>query len=526
VQRSNSASYLSDNTMLARAGALRRAAAAALRCLASAEASLAAGLPGPASAAHDPPTVQSPPPPQGLPRWASSLEQAAAAAAPSADPFSPRQATYFVEIITGDVRGAGSPAPAAITIFGEDGESESHVIGAEESGAGFQRATRKTYVVYAKDLGSLKRILVQQMAPTELPDRPAADNDDQAATTGWYLDRIEVRGPEGEHWVFPCGAWLGTAATGAPGDAPEERNLIPADFAGRDVHRSSLHDPAHRITQPLAVETSGISLPHPEKVATGAKGVNRKGAGHGGEDSYFYAGNRNGIYALGVADGVYEWRTSGIDAGAFSRQLMEYCRQAVELGTTDVLRVLQFASKHLRRAGTQGSSTVCLALVDTLQGRLAAANIGDSGFMLLGRGPGKQRGEGSGRGQLVVRYRSPQQEHSFGHPYQLGHHAAADAPEDAMLTTMPVYPGDILVMGSDGLFDNVSDEEIVDMVNAAVVQGQPASAIAQALAFAAFGASVDRKRVTPYSLAASAAFDMVYNGGKADDITAVVLELQ
>lgn len=507
--------------MLGRAGALRRAAAASLRCLASAEPSLAGALPGAVSAAHDPPVGQSPPRPPGLPRWASSQE----AAAPAADAFPPRQATYSVEVITGDVRGAGSPAPAAITLFGEDGESESHVIGAEESGAGFQRATRKTYVIYAKDLGALKRILVQQLAPTELPDRPAADNDDQAATTGWYLDRIEVRGPEGEHWAFPCGAWLGSGAAAAPGDAPEERNLIPAD-PRRDVTRSSLHDPARRITQPLNVETSGIALPHPEKVAAGAKGVNRKGAGHGGEDSYFYAGNRNGIYALGVADGVYEWRTSGIDAGAYSRALMEYCRQAVELGTTDVLRVLQFAAKHIRRAGTQGSSTVCLALVDTLQGRLAAANVGDSGFMLLGRGPGVGRGQGSGRGQLIARYRSPAQEHSFGHPYQLGHHAGADAPEDAMLTTMPVYPGDVLVMGSDGLFDNLADEEIVELVNAAVVQGQPAAAIAQALAFAAFGASVDRRRTTPYSLAASAAFDMVYDGGKADDITAVVLELQ
>ena len=26
---------------------------------------------------------------------------------------------------------------------------------------------------------------------------------------GWYLDRIEVAGPEGEHWDFPCSAWLG-----------------------------------------------------------------------------------------------------------------------------------------------------------------------------------------------------------------------------------------------------------------------------------------------------------------------------
>ena len=33
------------------------------------------------------------------------------------------------------------------------------------------------------------------------------------------------------------------------------------------------------------------------------------------------------------------------------------------------------------------------------------------------------------------------------------------------------------------------------------------------------------EKVTPYSLGATEAFDMVYNGGKADDITVVVARL-
>ena len=41
-----------------------------------------------------------------------------------------------------------------------------------------------------------------------------------------------------------------------------------------------------------------------------------------------------------------------------------------------------------------------------------------------------------------------------------GHHEYADSPDDAMLTTLPVGPGDVLLMGSDGLFDNVAEEEI------------------------------------------------------------------
>lgn len=436
----------------------------------------------------------------------SSLEAEATSAATSAT-AQVEPTTYLIEVVTGDVRGAGCASPAVITLFGEDGRSESHVVGAEEDNSGFERATRKSYAIYSKDLGPLKRVLVQQLDPN-LTD-----------ASGWYLDRIEVRGPHGKFWTFPCGGWLGRS-----GDVSgcNERNLIPADHH-RDVYRSSssLHDPSNAITRPLMTEASGYSIPHPEKVSAGAKGENKKGFGHSGEDAFFFASNSNGIYALGVADGVYEWRTVGVDAGEFSKALMEYCRQGIELGKTDVLRVLQFASRHVSRAGIKGSSTICLALVDTLQGRLAAANIGDSGLILLGYAPGSYKST-TGRGELQVRYRSPQQEHAFGHPYQLGHHTTADSPDDAMLFTVPIYPGDCLILGSDGLFDNLHDEEIIETVDRAMTEGAPPSAVSQALVFQAFQASIDKRRTTPYSIAASEAFDMVYNGGKPDDITAVV----
>lgn len=143
--------------------------------------------------------------------------------------------------------------------------------------------------------------------------------------------------------------------------------------------------------------------------------------------------------------------------------------------------------------------------------------------MLLGyqKKDGRAMSSGSTRGHLTIRYRSPQQEHSFGHPYQLGHHEHADTVEDAMLSTMPIYPGDVVIMGSDGLFDNVSDNEILETVDQLLLQGQSPSGIAQQLAFKSFEYSVDKKAETPYSRAATEAFDMAYRGGKPDDITVV-----
>ena len=45
----------------------------------------------------------------------------------------------------------------------------------------------------------------------------------------------------------------------------------------------------------------------------------------------------NGLFGLGVADGVYMWAKLGIDSGEFSRALMDTAKRATEGGTADVL---------------------------------------------------------------------------------------------------------------------------------------------------------------------------------------------
>jgi protein phosphatase PTC7 len=509
--------------MASRFSRLRRAAALSLRAFASTELPCTGRA---TSAALDLAAFNTTLQPPSLRAWhplsrhcsdvATSLNTNSSTAALSSE--DPRQAVYRLEIVTGDVRGAGTPAPALITLYGENGHSESHVIGAEEADHGFARATRKTYYVYSKNLGALRRVHLQL--------GPNAGSSEEGMPSGWYLDRVEVTGPGNERLTFPCGAWLGRSKEEAGGFGQvagcEERNLIPID-----PMRSSLADPSYRpLSRPMRIVASGCAIPQAEKAQAGNKGANRKGYGHAGEDAYFYASNTNGVFAVGIADGVYAWRRRGIDAGDWSRKLMRAARFSVEAGTTDVLRVVQAAVRSLNSEGVQGSSTMCIILVDTLQGRLAAANIGDSGFLVLSR---RRDGRASGgTGSLRLRHRSPQQEHSFGHPYQLGHHAAADKPEDAMLSTMPVYPGDVLVLGSDGLFDNLSDDDILEIVRLhekVLQEAQQPAAVAQALAFAAFEASIDRDKATPYSEAASAAFDMVYSGGKQDDITVVVCQI-
>ncbi|KXZ55325.1 hypothetical protein GPECTOR_3g458 [Gonium pectorale] len=365
-----------------------------------------------------------------------------------------------------------------------------------------------------------------------------------------FLEHVVVQTPEQQRLYFPCHAWFGEADCGGM-RGPLERNLLPL-APGADV-----------VAEPVRLTASGVAVPHPDKIRQdGAKGVNRKGFGHGGEDAYFYAEGRNGVFAMGVADGVFMWRESGIDSGNFSRALMRLSESSVRGGCSDVVRVMQDAAAGAKAAGVQGSSTVCIVLVDQEGGQLYAANLGDSGCLLLrpasqapqggaGAAGGAAAGAGAGAAALsepgmhdlhgaaipehsqtsllshssqpafTVKFRTNQLEHDFGRPYQLGHHAAADSVEKCDVATQPVRPGDVIVLGTDGLLDNLSDVEIAEEVAELRATGAGPFAIAQRLARMAFEAAYDKYRSTPYSAAASAHFDMVYSGGKPDDITVV-----
>ena len=354
-----------------------------------------------------------------------------------------------------------------------------------------------------------------------------------------------------------------------------------------------LGDVARLLAKPLTVRCGGAAVPHPDKIKAGSRGVATATSGHAGEDAYFVAANA-GLVALGVSDGVYMWRTQGIDAGLFSRGLCAAAAAAVAVpvaaqpaaamgalasaaaatqphapppgsiqtadggggggggGFSSPLRLLARAYADVLAAGVRGSATACFLTLDPSTGVLRSANIGDAGYLLMSTSPPPSQQEAAQQQHARsyvrapppqppqsarvpsafqhppsppddVKYRSPHQEHEFGRPYQLGHHAHSDTPRDAMLHAARVAPGDAVVMGTDGLWDNLHDAEIGAAVAAGVAARHPPAAIARAITAQAFERSIQRRGATPYSTAATDAFDMVYSGGKPDDIAVLVV---
>ncbi|WJX09340.1 protein-serine/threonine phosphatase [Trifolium repens] len=268
---------------------------------------------------------------------------------------------------------------------------------------------------------------------------------------------------------------------------------VPVDTSAREVKLTDSADSSELKTpsgKTLKLVSGSCYLPHPDKEETG------------GEDAHFICSEEQ---AVGVADGVGGWADLGVNSGFYSRELMSNSVDAIReepKGSVDPARVLEKAYSSTK---AKGSSTACIiALTD--QG-LNAINLGDSGFMVIRDG--------------CTIFRSPVQQHDFNFTYQLECSSNSDLPSSGQVFTVAVAPGDVIVAGTDGLFDNLYNNEITAVVVHGIRAGLSPQATAQKIAALARQRALDKNRQTPFSTAAQDA-GFRYYGGKLDDTTVVV----
>lgn len=279
----------------------------------------------------------------------------------------------------------------------------------------------------------------------------------------------------------PHSAAVTTAADLDSGAVPLENEVDGSPVA------SYQNSPGDRA---LKLVCGSCCVPHPSKEATG------------GEDALFICVDEQ---AIGVADGVGGWALHGIDSGEYARELMANAVSAIKeepKGFIDPARVLEKAHERTKKAG---SSTACIiALTD--QG-IHAVNLGDSGFIVVREGS--------------TVFQSPSQQHDFNYPYQLDASGLGDLPKDAQVLTVPVAPGDVIVAGTDGLFDNLYTNEVADIVMQAVQDKLGPQDTARKLAALARQRGMDKAWKSPFATAAQEA-GLYYLGGKLDDVSVVV----
>lgn len=289
-----------------------------------------------------------------------------------------------------------------------------------------------------------------------------------------------------------------------------------------------------------------------------------------GQDAFFVSrlGANPGEVALGVADGVGGWMDSGVDPADFSHAFCDYMAAAAVAATATMRGTGQpLTARQLMQKGYEavchdpairaGGSTAIVGLL-TAEGLLEVANLGDSGFILL-------RLNG-------VHAASEPQTHAFNTPFQLsvvppsmllraaafGGAQLMDQPRDAEVTRHRLRHGDVLIFASDGLWDNLFNQDVLRIVSGTMAaagawastergvqvapdlrpytsmgeNGRPASArattlqsmLATEIVRTAKAASVNRKQDGPFAKEVKRYYpNELWRGGKEDDICAVVV---
>jgi protein phosphatase PTC7 len=99
-------------------------------------------------------------------------------------------------------------------------------------------------------------------------------------------------------------------------------------------------------------------------------------------------------------------------------------------------------------------------------------------------------------------------------------------PDHQKRDAVPVAEGDIIIAGTDGLFDNLFDEEIVKIAEETLEQAfdknRPfASSLSEKIVRRAISSSLDSSVKSPFSVQANK-IGRTYSGGKPDDTTVIV----
>lgn len=205
-----------------------------------------------------------------------------------------------------------------------------------------------------------------------------------------------------------------------------------------------------------------------------------------GQDAFFVTRlNDTGGVALGVADGVGGWMDSGVDPADFSHGFCDYMAEAAyqhsqanNNNNNDAAAApTALTAKSLMQTGYEaicadpsvpaGGSTAIVSLFDPA-GTFEVANLGDSGYIHLRLN--------------AVHGCSQPQTHAFNTPFQLsvippailrrmqafGGAQLADLPRDADESVHALRHGDVLVFASDGVWDNLFNQDILRIVSSAM----------------------------------------------------------
>lgn len=253
-----------------------------------------------------------------------------------------------------------------------------------------------------------------------------------------------------------------------------------------------------------------------------------------GEDNYFMALNAPGDAYAGVADGVGGWAEHGYDSSAISRELCLAMQQFSSMTGGD--KSQSWSPKQLIEMGynkikhekiVQVGGTTAIAAHFNPSGVLDVANLGDSWCGVF-------------RDSKLV-FKTQFQTVGFNAPYQLaiipeemvreakqrGGSYIQNKPADADEYQFQLAKGDVVVLATDGVTDNISSEDMQLFLR----DNEPKLTtdllgVAQDFVSQVVKLSKDPNYPSVFAQEVTKLTGKEYRGGKEDDITVVMVRVE
>jgi serine/threonine protein phosphatase PrpC len=316
--------------------------------------------------------------------------------------------------------------------------------------------------------------------------------------------------------------------------------LVQSDKARQQLQnfaKSEQHfEEEYQSNKPLCFSARAFQRTHPSKIRMGYKDADA---------------TLTSPMILGVCDGVSQLEEYGMDPALLPNELLRSCEelamtQLVPDGPTNPQDAYRGPISLLKEAyeatESKGSTTVLLAALDNstrIHGKLhpmiAVLSIGDCELLMLRRTLGRQSPL-----EAVFHTEMQRIDHNVQTPLQL---ARVDARIDedfdesialeviekgSAVHCVSAYEGDILIMGSDGVFDNLFLDEIVDICNGCFPT--PRSPVYEALPPNILSQVAQRLVLNAHSKSKEGANGQfpdtpIGKGGKVDDTSVVVAEI-
>jgi serine/threonine protein phosphatase PrpC len=252
---------------------------------------------------------------------------------------------------------------------------------------------------------------------------------------------------------------------------------------------------------------------------------------------------------LGVADGVSQIEDFGIDASMLPRELLRHCQDLGDNQLTPGYKTRQqdkyrgpiplLKDAFEATEDTLGSTTATLALLDNstkIHGKphpmIAVITVGDCQLLVLRRT--------QGRGSRLASVFQTEMQRIDGHaqtPLQIARINEKIDPafhdditvevieKGSAVHCVSAYEGDIIVMGTDGVFDNLHCQEVTDICNHVLqpnMKGDLPTSLLKSLGQQIVAASHAKTVRGPHGMLPETP---IGRGGKVDDTAVVVAEV-